>query len=99
MNSSTSSPRGRSGELALDLYAGAGLFSTALACNFRHTVSVESSQTAASRSSIQSAREWKGGSGDRAEQYLTEKSRARPILGSSPIWSWWTRPEAVWEIP
>ena len=39
---------GRSGELALDLYAGVGLFSTALACNFRHTVSVESSQTAAS---------------------------------------------------
>ncbi len=38
---------GRSGELALDLYAGVGLFSTALACNFRHTVSVESSQTAA----------------------------------------------------
>jgi 23S rRNA (uracil1939-C5)-methyltransferase len=38
---------GRSGELALDLYAGVGLFSTGLACNFRHTVSVESSQTAA----------------------------------------------------
>jgi 23S rRNA (uracil1939-C5)-methyltransferase len=39
---------GHSGELALDLYAGVGLFSTALACNFRHIVSVESSQTAAS---------------------------------------------------
>ena len=39
---------GRSGELALDLYAGVGLFSTALACNFRHVVSIESSQTAAS---------------------------------------------------
>jgi len=38
---------GRSGELALDLYAGVGLFSTALACNVRHTVSVEPSQTAA----------------------------------------------------
>jgi len=38
--------QGRSGDLALDLYAGVGLFSTALACNFRHTVSVESSQTA-----------------------------------------------------
>jgi 23S rRNA (uracil1939-C5)-methyltransferase len=36
---------GRSGDLALDLYAGVGLFSTALACDFRHTVSVESSQT------------------------------------------------------
>ncbi len=38
---------GRSGELALDLYAGVGLFSTALACNVRHIISVESSQTAA----------------------------------------------------
>jgi 23S rRNA (uracil1939-C5)-methyltransferase len=38
---------GCTGELALDLYAGVGLFSTALACNFRHIVSVESSQTAA----------------------------------------------------
>lgn len=38
---------GRSGELALDLYSGVGLFSTALACKFRHVVSVESSQTAA----------------------------------------------------
>jgi 23S rRNA (uracil1939-C5)-methyltransferase len=36
---------GQSGELALDLYAGVGLFSTALACDFHHTVSVESSQT------------------------------------------------------
>jgi 23S rRNA (uracil1939-C5)-methyltransferase len=37
----------RSGELALDLCAGVGLFSTALACNFRHIISVETSQTAA----------------------------------------------------
>jgi 23S rRNA (uracil1939-C5)-methyltransferase len=36
----------RAGEFAVDLYAGVGLFSTALACNFRHTMSVESSQTA-----------------------------------------------------
>jgi len=35
---------GLSGDLALDLYAGAGLFSTAL-CDFHHIVSVESSQT------------------------------------------------------
>jgi len=39
--------QGRSGELALDLYAGVGLFSTALACDFRHIVSVESSQLSA----------------------------------------------------
>jgi 23S rRNA (uracil1939-C5)-methyltransferase len=36
---------GQSGKLALDLYSGAGLFSTALACDFDHIVSVESSQT------------------------------------------------------
>jgi 23S rRNA (uracil1939-C5)-methyltransferase len=37
--------QGQSGEAALDLYAGVGLFSTALAGDFRHIVSVESSQT------------------------------------------------------
>jgi 23S rRNA (uracil1939-C5)-methyltransferase len=36
---------GQSGQLALDLYAGVGLFSTALACDFHHIVSVEMSQT------------------------------------------------------
>jgi len=35
---------GQSGQAALDLYAGVGLFSTAL-CDIRHIVSVESSQT------------------------------------------------------
>jgi 23S rRNA (uracil1939-C5)-methyltransferase len=35
---------GQSGEVAIDLYAGVGLFSTAL-CDIRHTFSVESSQT------------------------------------------------------
>jgi 23S rRNA (uracil1939-C5)-methyltransferase len=39
--------RGRSGEMALDLYAGVGLFSTALAGSIRHVVSVESSPAAA----------------------------------------------------
>lgn len=37
--------QGQSGELALDLYAGVGLFSTALGGDFRHIVSVEPSQT------------------------------------------------------
>jgi len=36
---------GQSGQLALDLYAGVGLFSTPLACDFHHIVSVEMSQT------------------------------------------------------
>jgi 23S rRNA (uracil1939-C5)-methyltransferase len=40
--------QGRSGQLALDLYAGVGLFSTALARDIRHIVCVESSQTSAS---------------------------------------------------
>jgi len=62
---------GRSGELALDLYAGVGLFSTALAGSIRHIVSVEMSQTAASdlqynlplnATTVHAA----------AEQYLTE---------------------------
>jgi 23S rRNA (uracil1939-C5)-methyltransferase len=35
--------RGRSGEVALDLYAGVGLFSVALAASFHHVVAVESS--------------------------------------------------------
>jgi 23S rRNA (uracil1939-C5)-methyltransferase len=39
--------QGQSGELAFDLYAGVGLFSTALVSNFRHIVSVESSQISA----------------------------------------------------
>jgi 23S rRNA (uracil1939-C5)-methyltransferase len=39
---------GRSGELALDLYAGVGLFATALAASFRHIIAVESSQSSAS---------------------------------------------------
>ena len=36
---------GQSGEVALDLYAGVGLFSTSLAGDFHHVVCVESSQT------------------------------------------------------
>ncbi len=38
---------GRSGEVALDLYAGVGLFSMALAASYRHIVAVESSQGSA----------------------------------------------------
>lgn len=38
---------GAAGELALDLYAGVGLFTSALANSFRHIVAVESSQSSA----------------------------------------------------
>jgi 23S rRNA (uracil1939-C5)-methyltransferase len=68
---------GCSGELALDLYAGVGLFSTALACNFRHIVSVESSQTAARDLQYNLPVNGKAVQAT-AEQYLTgETGRAR----------------------
>jgi 23S rRNA (uracil1939-C5)-methyltransferase len=75
----------RSGELALDLYAGAGLFSTALACNFRHVISVESSQTAASDLQYNLPAI---GKAVRAQvgQYLTEE-KARVGAGDSPAQS------------
>jgi 23S rRNA (uracil1939-C5)-methyltransferase len=71
---------GQSGELALDLYAGVGLFSTALAGDFRHIVSVESSQTSSgdlayNRSSNGQAVQ------STAEQYLTSRN---PAGGSAP---------------
>jgi 23S rRNA (uracil1939-C5)-methyltransferase len=62
---------GRSGELAFDLYAGVGLFSTALACNFRHIVSVESSQTAANDLQYNLPANGKAVQGA-TEQYLAE---------------------------
>jgi 23S rRNA (uracil1939-C5)-methyltransferase len=81
---------GRSGDLALDLYAGVGLFSTALACDIRHIISVETSQTAAADlkynlpangKAVQTA----------AEQYLDEfTSRVGPSranAGDSPAQS------------
>jgi 23S rRNA (uracil1939-C5)-methyltransferase len=37
----------RAGGLALDLFAGVGLFTSALAVSFRHTIAVESSQSSA----------------------------------------------------
>jgi 23S rRNA (uracil1939-C5)-methyltransferase len=60
----------RTGELALDLYAGVGLFSTALAGDFRHIVSVESSQTAANDLKYNLANNGKAVC-TAAEQYLT----------------------------
>ena len=70
---------GRSGELALDLYAGVGLFSTALACNHRHIISVESSQTAAGDLQYNLP---VNGKAVRAatEQYLTETHGVVPDL-------------------
>jgi 23S rRNA (uracil1939-C5)-methyltransferase len=74
---------GRSGDLALDLYAGVGLFSTALACNFRHIVSVESSQTAASDLQYNLP---VNGKAVRAttEQYLTKASKPDLVVVDPP---------------
>ena len=80
---------GQSGEMALDLYAGVGLFSTALACDFHHVVSVESSQTStadlaynqpSNGATVQAT----------AEQYLTRAEDKGPVgkgLGTlTPDW-------------
>ena len=70
---------GRSGELALDLYAGVGLFSTALACNIRHVISVESSQTAASDLQYNLPVNGKAVQST-AEQYLTKAPKPNPVV-------------------
>jgi 23S rRNA (uracil1939-C5)-methyltransferase len=62
---------GQSGKLALDLYAGAGLFSTALASDFHHIVSVESSQTSTADLSYNQS------SNGEAVQVTTEQYLAR----------------------
>jgi len=63
---------GRSGDLALDLYAGVGLFSTALACDFRHIVSVEPSQTSTGDLSYNQPKNGETFQGT-AEQYLERR--------------------------
>jgi 23S rRNA (uracil1939-C5)-methyltransferase len=72
---------GQSGETALDLYAGVGLFSTAL-CDMRHIVSVESSQTSTGDLSYNLA---SNGEAVRAttEQYLSGSAKTwRPRKGA-----------------
>jgi len=66
---------GQSGELAVDLYAGVGLFSTVL-CDIRHIVSVESSQTSTGDLSYNLA---SNGEAVRAttEQYLSGSAKKR----------------------
>ncbi len=68
---------GVSGEFALDLYAGVGLFSTALAGDFHHVVSVESSQTSSADLSYN-----RSSNGEvvqaTAEQYLARAENSRP---------------------
>jgi len=77
---------GRSGDLALDLYAGVGLFSTALASDIRHIVSVEMSQTSAADLKYNLPIKGKAVQAT-AEQYL---STVRIGAGDSPM-----RPDLV----
>lgn len=73
---------GATGTLALDLYAGVGLFSTAIARNFRQVISVESSATAASdlgRNLPANARAVQM----EAETYLMGKTAAKVVVGES----------------
>ncbi len=71
---------GRSGEVALDLYAGVGLFSAALATSFRHIVAVESSQGSASDLKYNSPRNVKAVRST-VEEYLGGRgAKLRPDL-------------------
>jgi 23S rRNA (uracil1939-C5)-methyltransferase len=71
---------GRSGEVALDLYAGVGLFTAALASSFRHTVAVESSQSSAGDLKYNSPRNAKAVRST-VDDYLTDKgAKLRPEL-------------------
>jgi 23S rRNA (uracil1939-C5)-methyltransferase len=81
---------GRSGNLALDLYAGVGLFSTALASDIRHVVSVEMSQTSAADLKYNLPVNGKAVQAT-TEQYLTEgEGKERVGAGDSPA-----RPDLV----
>jgi len=84
--------RGQSGQLALDLYAGAGLFSTALACDFRHIVCVETSQTSSADLSYNLS---SNGVAVRAtaEQYLTRTEK--PGQAGKGVGTGAAQPDAV----
>jgi 23S rRNA (uracil1939-C5)-methyltransferase len=67
------------GEVALDLYAGVGLFSAVLAPNFHHIFSVEASQTAHANL-VQNVPANVKAVGARTEDYLRSDSlRSRPV--------------------
>jgi 23S rRNA (uracil1939-C5)-methyltransferase len=75
--------QGESGELALDLYAGVGLFSAVLTGSFRKTVAVEAAKySAADLKNNLSANH--GGNGEAvqatAEQYLSRPGLSKPDL-------------------
>lgn len=77
---------GRSGEVALDLYAGVGLFTAALAPSFRHIVAVESSHGSAKDLQYNSPRNAKAVRST-VDEYLAgkaEKVRAELVIVDPP---------------
>ncbi len=76
---------GRSGEVALDLYAGVGLFTVALAASFRHIVAVESSHGSAKDLKYNSPRNVKTVRST-VDEYLkkAEKVRAELVVVDPP---------------
>jgi 23S rRNA (uracil1939-C5)-methyltransferase len=77
---------GRSGDVALDLYAGVGLFTVALATSFRHIVAVESSHGSAKDLKYNSPRNVKA-VGSTVDEYLAgkaEKVRAELVVVDPP---------------
>ncbi len=73
---------GRSGEIAIDLYAGVGLFSTALARSFQQVIAVESSPTAARDLAYNLPANGRAIQSE-AEQYLSGKRAVRVGAGTS----------------
>lgn len=73
---------GQSGEIAVDLYAGVGLFSTALAGDFHHTFSVESSQTSSADLSYNLPRNGEAVQAS-TEHYLARLEQGRVRKGDS----------------
>ena len=76
---------GRSGEVALDLYAGVGLFTVALAASFRHIAAVESSHGSAKDLKYNSPRNVRTVRST-VDEYLTkaEKVRAELVVVDPP---------------
>jgi 23S rRNA (uracil1939-C5)-methyltransferase len=68
-----------SGKVALDLYAGVGLFSVVLARSFQHVIAVEASQTSSSDLRANAPREIKAVLAT-TEQFLRQTSGLRPDL-------------------
>ena len=87
---------GVSGKLALDLYAGVGLFSTVLARSFAQVIAVEASQTSYSDLRQNAVPEVKAVRAT-TEQYLGQATALRPdgwwgpfvYLQQDRNWMWW----------